>query len=365
MIPFLDLQALNARFEADFEAKFKEFLAKGWYILGEELVQFETEFSRYCGQKYGIGTANGLDAIFLILEAYKVLGKLQIGDEVLVPANTYIATVLAVSRAGLKPVFVDASLETMNMDLSQIPKIISPKTKAILGVHLYGQLLDMKKAKALAQKYNLLLIEDAAQAHGAKSNNGHYGSDAIAYSFYPTKNLGALGDAGMVLTDDEELNNTIKKLRNYGQNEKYIADLKGYNSRLDELQAAFLRIKLPFLAVDNSKRQELAKIYDSGISNPLIVKPKFKMDASHVFHQYVVRCKNRTALQAYLLKNEVQTIVHYPKAPHQQQAYAAYNKLHFPNAELLANEVLSLPISPLLTAEQQNKIIDLINKFEG
>ena len=365
MIPFLDLKALNARFEGEFQAKFKQFLAKGWYILGEEVQSFEQEFANYCNANYGVGTANGLDAIRLIFEGYKVLEQLQESDEVLVPANTYIASVLAISQAGLKPVFVDASLDTMNMNVSQIAQAITPKTKAILVVHLYGQLMDMNAVNALAKKYNLLVIEDAAQAHGAKSQNytAGSGSDAAAFSFYPTKNLGALGDAGMILTDDKALGATVKKLRNYGQDEKYIAKYKGFNSRLDEIQAAFLRVKLPYLTQDNAQRLALAVNYDNSISNPLIIKPKFKIDGSHIFHQYVVRCKNRDALQNYLLENGVQTIVHYPVAPHRQEAYTEYGHLPFPNAELLANEVLSLPISPLLTRVQQQVIIDLLNQF--
>jgi dTDP-4-amino-4,6-dideoxygalactose transaminase len=367
MIPFLDLQALNARFEVEFQEKFKQFLNKGWYILGDEVQHFEQEFSRYCSVDYGIGTANGLDAIRLIFEAYKVLGKIQEGDEVLVPANTYIASILAVSQADLKPVFVDASLETMNMDCQLIEQAITSKTKAILVVHLYGQLMDMEAVNALAKKHNLLVIEDAAQAHGAKESKFMAGSasNAAAFSFYPTKNLGALGDAGMVLTNDKALTESIQKLRNYGQSKKYIAEYKGVNSRLDEIQAAFLRIKLPYLTQDNSKRLALAMVYNNTINNVLIIKPNFKTDGSHIFHQYVIRCKKRDALQAYLLENGVQTIVHYPVAPHKQEAYSEYKNLSFPNAELLANEVLSLPISPLLTIEEQQTIINLINQFNS
>jgi dTDP-4-amino-4,6-dideoxygalactose transaminase len=365
MIPFLDLHALNTRFEVEFQEKFKQFLSKGWYILGEEVQHFEQEFAKYCKANYGVGTANGLDAIRLIFEAYKVLEKLQEGDEVLVPANTYVASVLAISQAGLKPVFVDANLETMNMDFQLIEQAISYKTKAILVVHLYGQLMSMEVVNALAKKYNLLIIEDAAQAHGAKDSKYIAGSasDAAAFSFYPTKNLGALGDAGIILTNDKSLTESVKKLRNYGQVKKYIAEHKGFNSRLDEIQAAFLRIKLPYLAQDNSKRLALAMVYENDINNPLIIKPIFKTDGSHIFHQYVIRCKKRDALQVYLLENGVQTIVHYPVAPHQQEAYSEYRHLSFPNAEKLANEVLSLPISPLLTAEQQQIIINLINQF--
>ncbi len=367
MIPFLDLKALNARYDKAFKEKFADFLASGWYILGKEVASFEQEFAHFCQAKYAVGVANGLDAIRLLFEAYKMQGKLQVGDEVLVPANTYIASVLAISQAGLKPVFVDANLATMNIDVSAIEVAITPKTKAILVVHLYGQLVAMDTVQAIAQQYNLLVIEDAAQAHGAKSNDYQAGScaDAAAFSFYPTKNLGALADGGIITSNDKGLVTLLKALRNYGQEEKYIAKYQGFNSRLDEVQAALLRIKLPYLNADNAKRLALAKRYSKGITNTLITTPTFATDGSHIFHQYVVRSKHRDALQDYLLKNDIQTIVHYPVPPHKQIAYPTYNALHFPVAEQLAQEVLSLPISPLLTEEEQNYIIAVLNNFKN
>lgn len=365
MISFLDLKALNARFEEKFQEKFTQFLAKGWYVLGEEVSTFENSFASYSGAEFGIGVANGLDAIRLIFEAYKIQGKLQEGDEVLVPANTYIASVLAISQAGLTPVFVDADLATMNIDTSKITQAISTKTKAILVVHLYGQLANMDTINTIAKEHNLLVVEDAAQAHGAKNTVYKAGScsDAAAFSFYPTKNLGALADAGMITTNDKQLAELLRIIRNYGQKEKYVAKYKGFNSRLDEIQAAFLNIKLPSLAEDNATRLRLAVTYDKGITNKLIQKPNFKTDGSHIFHQYVIRCAFRDKLKAYLYENGVETIVHYPVAPHKQEAYSIYNKKSFPVAEKLADEVLSLPISPILKQEEQHKIIALLNQF--
>jgi len=366
MISFLDLKALNARFEEDFQEKFTQFLAKGWYILGDEVVVFENNFASYSGASFGVGVANGLDAIRLIFEAYKIQGKLQEGDEVIVPANTYIASALAISQVGLKPVFVDADLATMNIDTAKIAQVISTKTKAILVVHLYGQLADMDAINAIAKEHNLLVIEDAAQAHGAKNTTYKAGScsDAAAFSFYPTKNLGALADGGMITTNDKSLADLLRIIRNYGQKEKYIAKYKGFNSRLDEIQAAFLNVKLPILDSDNTARLKLAITYDKGITNKLIQKPSFKTDGSHIFHQYVIRCTFRDDLKAFLNKNGVQTIVHYPVPPHKQEAYGAYNKKPFPIAEKLADEVLSLPISPILTKAEQERIIVLLNQFD-
>ena len=366
MIPFLDLKALNARYDKAFKAKFADFLASGWYILGKEVTAFEQEFAAFCQAEYAVGVANGLDAIRLLFEAYKIQGKLQDGDEVLVPANTYIASVLAISQAGLRPVFVDVDYDTMNIAVEKIEAAITPKTKAILVVHLYGQLVAMDAVLPLAKKHKLLVVEDAAQAHGAKSNNYQTGScaDAAAFSFYPTKNLGALADGGIITSNDKDLITLLKILRNYGQEEKYIAKYQGFNSRLDEVQAALLRIKLPYLNTDNAKRLALAKRYSKGITNTLITTPTFATDGSHIFHQYVVRSKHRNALQDYLLKNDIETIVHYPVPPHKQEAYKKYNTLSFPVAEQLAQEVLSLPISPLLTEEEQNHIITVLNNFK-
>src|SRR5690606_4064633 len=286
MIKFLDLHQINARFETQFQKVFKRFLDSGHYILGDEVQQFETNFAAYCGTKHCIGTANGLDALILIFKAYIQLGKLQLGDEVLVPANTYIASILSIIHAGLKPVFVEPNPETFNISPSEIEKQITNKTKAILAVNLYGQLADMKNINAIAKKNNLLVIEDAAQAHGAvlssKLKAGNLGH-AAAFSFYPSKNLGALGDAGAVTTNDDELAECIRLMRNYGSKIKYEFEISGFNNRLDELQAAILNVKLPYLDSDNKHRQEIAKRYINEISNPKISLPFYNNDTSHVF----------------------------------------------------------------------------------
>lgn len=366
MIKFLDLHKINNRFENDLNTAFARFLASGYYILGDETKHFEEEYAAYCGVKYCIGVSNGLDAIRLIFEGYKALGYLEDGDEVLVPSNTYIASILAISQAGLVPVLVEPDADTFNIDPTFVSAKISLKTKAILVVHLYGQVANMDLLTQIAQSNNLLLIDDAAQAHGAKNAKGdRVGSlcDASAFSFYPTKNLGALGDGGAVTTNNIALYQAILKLRNYGTVSKYVNEVKGFNCRLDEVQAAFLSLKLPFLDADNAYRQQIAKRYITEISNPKIKLPLYNEDAGHVFHLFVIRTLQRNELQEYLEKNGIQTMVHYPIPPHQQHAYREWNHLSFPISEQLHSEVLSLPISPVITKDEVDKVISVINAF--
>lgn len=371
MIPFLDLHKINQRYENAFQEKLKNVLKNGWYILGEEVQTFEKNFANYCGTKQCIGVGNGFDALVLIFKAYIQLGKMQKGDEVIVPANTYIASILAILEADLVPVLVEPKLETYNINPDLISEKITSKTKAILAVHLYGQLAEMDKINKIAYQNNLLVIEDSAQAHGAvfeaKSQKAGNLSNAAAFSFYPGKNLGALGDAGAITTNDLELAKTIQSLRNYGSEKKYCNDYIGVNSRLDEIQAAFLNVKLPYLDTDNQQRKAIAKRYLSEIKNEKITLPTVSLrgtkQSNHVFHLFVIRTKNRDKLQQYLLENGIETLIHYPIPPHQQKALSAWNNLSFPVTEKIHNEVLSLPISPVLTKEEVEFIIEILNKY--
>lgn len=365
MIPFLDLHQVNLPYEKEFHEKLQQVLHKGWYILGDEVKLFEKQFATYCGTKYCIGVGNGLEALILIFKAYIALGKLQKGDEVLVPANTYIASILAVLEAGLTPVLVEPKEATFNIDLEVIEGEISSKTKAILPVHLYGQLADMEAIMQLANRHNLIVVEDAAQAHGAfcygkKSGNlGH----AAGFSFYPGKNLGALGDGGAITTQDPALAEMLYSLRNYGSGQKYIHELRGVNTRLDELQAAFLNVKLPHLDNDNKRRKQIAKRYLSEIKNPMVRLPEVKNFDAHVFHLFVIRTPKRVELQHYLLEKGIQTQIHYPIAPHQQKALQEMSHLSFPITEKIHAEVLSLPMSPTLTDAEVTIIIEKINSW--
>lgn len=365
MIKFLDLHKINLPYETLFHQKFQEFLDKGWYILGNEVKQFESEFASYCGTKHCIGVANGLDALILIFRAYKELGKLHSGDEVIVPANTYIASILAVLQNDLVPVLVEPDLQTYNLNPNEIEKYITSKTKAILPVHLYGQLCDMEAINQIAQKHNLLVIEDSAQSHGAMLNGVKSGnlSNASGFSFYPGKNLGALADAGAITTNDDELADVLFSLRNYGSKKKYENEFQGLNSRLDELQSTFLRIRLKDLDIHNQKRRAVAKRYLYEIKNEKITLPYYNNSENHVFHLFVIRTENREKLQKYLLENQIETLIHYPIPPHHQKAMKAYNHLSFPITEKIHKEVLSLPISPVLTEVEINRIIVVLNNY--
>jgi dTDP-4-amino-4,6-dideoxygalactose transaminase len=364
MILFLDLKKINLQYKKEIETAMARVLESGWYILGKEVEKFEEEFAAYCGTEYAIGVANGLDALTLILKAYGI-GE---GDEVIVPANTYIATILAVSACGANPVLVEPDINSYNLDPNKIEEKITSKTKAIVVVHLYGQAANMDPINEVAKKYNLKVIEDAAQAHGAKYKGKRVGNlgDAAGFSFYPGKNLGALGDGGAITTNDSELASKLKAFRNYGSHIKYENLYKGMNSRLDELQAAILRVKLPHLDGENEKRRKIAEYYLENIKNPKIILPVVENGdrESHVWHLFVIRTENRWGLQKMLEEHGVQTLIHYPIPPHKQEAYSEWNHLSYPITEKIHNEVLSLPISPILTIEEVKKIVDIINKYE-
>lgn len=365
MIHFLNLKKINQPFEIAFQDKMKQFLEVGWYILGNEAKQFEANFATYCGTKHCIGVGNGLDALVLILKAYIYLGKLKKGDEVIVPANTYIASVLAVLQADLVPIMVEPKTETFNINPNEIEDKITSKTKAILPVHLYGQLCEMKAIIEIAKKYNLLVIEDAAQAHGAEWNGikaGNFG-DATGFSFYPGKNLGALGDAGAITTNDDELAEVLFSLRNYGSKVKYENEILGINSRLDELQAAFLNIKLKQLDSENDFRRNLAKRYISEIKNDKLVLPAYDFSKNHVFHLFVIRTSNRLGLQHFLKDNGIEAMIHYPIPPHKQKALSDWNNLSFPITEKIHEEVLSIPLNSGLNVSEVEHIITILNEF--
>lgn len=366
MIKFLDLHKINARFDALFQEQFKQLLDSSYYILGSQVAAFETNFADYCGAKNCIGTSNGLDALILIFKAYKELGLLKDNDEVIVPANTFIASFLAVIHAGLKPVFVEPDITTYNISVSELEKHITPNTKVILAVHLYGQIADMSNINALAKKHNLLVVEDAAQAHGAiHENNKRAGnlSDAAAFSFYPVKNLGALGDGGAVTTNNDALTEVIRKLRNYGSSKKYLHDTIGFNNRLDEIQAAFLNTKLQKLDEDNTKRRDVAKRFISEIENEKVTLPFYNDSKNHVFHLFVVLVENRAHFIKYLEKNKIETLIHYPVAPHKQKALKDFESLKLPITEHIHKNIVSLPISPVLTEQEITQIIQTINVY--
>ena len=372
MIPFLDLKKINEPYETAFQEKLKLVLDNGWYVLGNEVKEFETSFANYCGTEYCVGVGNGFDALVLIFKGYIQLGKLQKGDEVIVPANTYIASILAILQADLIPVLVEPKLETYNINPDLIVEKITSKTKAILVVHLYGQLAEMDAIHKIAVANDLLVVEDAAQAHGASfeeesSNTRNLEPKTQAYSFYPGKNLGTLGDAGAVTTNDLELAKVIQSLRNYGSETKYYNDYIGVNSRLDELQAAFLNVKLPFLDAENERRRTIAKRYLSEIKNDKITLPFWDLSNNHVFHLFVIRTQNRTQFQEYLQQNGIQTVIHYPVPPHNQKALSpetsGWNHLSFPITEKIHDEVLSLPISPVLTDDEVGFVVKIVNQW--
>ena len=366
MIPFLDLKTINAQYRDELVDACTRVIDSGWYIGGSELEQFEQQFANYCGNKYAIGVSNGLDALILTLRAWKELGKLKDGDEVIVPSNTYIASILAISANNLTPVLVEPCVDSFNIDPKKIEKAITSKTKAILPVHLYGQLADMPAIMAIAKRHELLVLEDSAQAHGASLDGKRAGSwgDASGFSFYPGKNLGALGDAGAITTSDEELAHTLRALRNYGSHEKYKNLFQGVNSRLDEIQAAMLKVKLSHLDDEIAHRRKVAKAYLQGIKNKAIILPIMENDSAHVWHVFVIRCERRDALQRYLADNGIQTLIHYPVPPHQQPAYKEWNELSYPISEKIHAEVLSFPIGPTMTMEDVNIVIQICNEFK-
>jgi Predicted pyridoxal phosphate-dependent enzyme apparently involved in regulation of cell wall biogenesis len=366
-VPFLDLRALNARYADELKAAAARVIDSGWYVLGEELEAFEDEFAAYCGNRHAIGVGNGMDALTLILRGYRELGRLRDGDEVIVPGNTFIASFLAISENRLLPVPVEPDPHSFNLDPHCVERAIGPRTRAIMAVHLYGQLADMQALQALARRHGLLLIEDAAQAHGARLHGHHAGSfgDAAGFSFFPGKNLGALGDGGAVVTDDAQLAARIRMLRNYGSDIKYRHLVQGVNSRLDEMQAALLRVKLKYLDADIARRRAIARRYRAGIVHPRIQVPQVRDEARHAWHLFVVRCARRDALQRHLLASGIQCLVHYPLPPHRQPAYAALSGHRLPLCEQLQDEVLSLPIGPTLDAEAVEQVIAACLAFEA
>ncbi len=365
MIKFLDLQQVTAKYSDEIHEAVSRVIDSGWYLQGEMNATFEENYSEYIGTKYTVGVANGLDALIWILRGYIELGVMKPGDEVIVPANTYIATILAITENGLKPVLVEPDINTYEIDESLIEEAITPKTKAIMIVHLYGNCAYTEKIGKLCAKYNLKLLEDNAQAHGCLYNGHRTGSlgDAAAHSFYPGKNLGALGDAGAVTTNDKDLAETIRALANYGSSKKYVFKYIGRNSRLDEIQAAVLDIKLTHLDEDNALRKKVAKYYIEKIKHPDIILPKVENWDRHVFHIFPIRCNRRDELQNYLSANGIQTIIHYPIPPHKQECYKEWNNLSFPITEQIHNEELSLPMSPVMTIREIEEVVSRINEF--
>ncbi|OIU87281.1 DegT/DnrJ/EryC1/StrS family aminotransferase [Acinetobacter sp. AR2-3] len=370
MIPFLDLKNINQQYRNELIDACSRVIDSGWYIGGKELESFENNFAEYCGTQFAIGVANGLDALILTLRAWKELGELKDGDEVIVPSNTYIASILAITANNLTPVLVEPNINTYNIDPTRIQKAITAKTRVILPVHLYGQIAPMPEIMEIAKKYNLLVLEDSAQSHGAELNGkkaGNWG-DASGFSFYPGKNLGALGDAGAITTNDAELANMLKALRNYGSHEKYKNLVPGVNSRLDEIQAAMLDIKLKFLNEEIQHRRQIANLYLTGIKHSNIELPLTNINAEtyeqHVWHLFVIRTKNRDDLQQYFTENGIQTLIHYPIPPHKQQAYKEWNDLNYPISEQIHREVLSLPMGPTLSIADAERIITLCNQFQ-
>lgn len=367
MIPFLDLKAINLLMKDELKTAYDAVLESGWYIAGKELSSFEQNFAQYCGTKHCIGVANGLDALTLTLRAWKIMGKLNDGDEVLVPANTYIASILSILENDLTPVFVEPNEATFNIDLKELESKITKKTKVILPVHLYGQISDMEEIVVLAKKHQLLILEDSAQSHGASIKGkkcGNWG-DASGFSFYPGKNLGALGDAGAITTNDDKLAEILKALRNYGSHEKYKNLFQGVNSRLDELQAAILTVKLKHLDEQTEKRKIIATKYLAGMKNAEIILPQVRNKEEHVWHLFVVKTANRTKLQQHLNAKGVQTLIHYPIPPHKQQALAQYNHLSLPLTESIHEQVLSLPMGPTLSEGDIQTVIEAINSFKA
>lgn len=370
MTKFLDLKAINDSFEPELSQSIKRVLDSGWYLLGNEVKAFEQEYANYIGSKHCIGVANGLDALRLILKAYIEMRVMLEGDEIIVPANTYIASILAITDNRLVPVLVEPDINTYNIDPIKIEEKITERTKGIMIVHLYGQNAMCPEIQRIVDKYDLKLIEDNAQAVGAfygKKRTGSIGH-AAGHSFYPGKNLGCLGDGGAVTTDDDELASVIRALANYGSNKKYVNDYQGLNSRLDEIQAAILRTKLPRLDADNQRRREIAQYYLDNIKNPAIILPvqnleleSWNLKLEKVWHLFVIRTPQRDQLQQYLTQNDIQTLIHYPIPPHKQAAYKSWNNLSFPITERIHQEVLSLPISPVLKNEDVAIVVESIN----
>lgn len=365
LVPFYDVGETYREIKQEIDDKILCVLNSGRFILGNEVTEFEAEFAAYTNVSYCIGVGNGLDALILIFKALKELGRLEVGDEIIVPANTYIASILSIIESGLTPILVEPNINSFNIDPDQVAKMISHKTKGIMAVHLYGQLAEMDKLQNIASNNGLLLIEDAAQAHGAKNKNGEGAGNlgtAAGFSFYPGKNMGAFGDGGAVTTNDFQLAEMVRMLRDYGSNKKYYNEVKGVNSRLDELQAAVLRVKLKYLDDHNEKRRQIAKRYIDNINNSKIILPSWSTYQDHVFHIFAIRTKRRNVLIDFLQKKGIQTMIHYPVSPHKQKALTEYKNIHLPLTEKIHAEVLSIPMNPYLNNEQVIHIIDSINE---
>lgn len=367
MIKFLDLQKITARYSDEIHEAVNRVVDSGWYLQGKENEAFEANYSRYIGTKYTVGVANGLDALIWIFRAYIEMGVMRQGDEIIVPANTYIASILAISENGLVPVLVEPNINNYQIDDAKIEAAITPRTKGLLIVHLYGQCAYTDRIGEICRKYSLKLVEDNAQAHGCMFKGYKTGSlgDAAGHSFYPGKNLGAFGDAGAVTTNDKELAETVRALANYGSTQKYIFKYLGKNSRLDEIQAAVLNVKLKHLDEDVKRRKEVAEYYITHIKNEQIIIPEVDDWDAHVFHIFTVRCKKRDELQKYLAENNVQTIIHYPIPPHKQECYREWNNLSFPVTEQIHKEELSLPMSPVMTMEEVDFVVTVLNHYEA
>jgi dTDP-4-amino-4,6-dideoxygalactose transaminase len=365
MVSFLDLKAINLSYSDELKKAFDDVLQSGWFILGKQVQEFEKEFAAYCGVQHCIGVANGLDALILVLEAYKEMGLMRDGDEVIVPSNTYIASILAVSKAALTPVLVEPDINTYLIDPKKIEEKITSKTRAILPVHLYGQLCDMETINKIAKKHGLKVLEDSAQSHGAIQNGKRSGNlgDASGFSFYPGKNLGALGDAGAVTTNDGALADALMALRNYGSHKKYHNLYKGVNSRLDELQAPLLRVKLKYLDSVIAKRRAAADYYLQHLDNKKIVLPEITSTEAHVWHLFVVRTEKRDEFQSWMEKKQIQTVIHYPIPPHHQPAYKEWKNNSYPISEEIHQQVISLPISEVISKDDINRVIEAVNSF--
>ena len=366
MIKYCDLKTINDRYEPQLTDAITRAVQSGWYIRGRECEEFEKAFADYCDCRYCIGSGNGLDALTIILRAYRELGAMQKGDEVIVPANTYIATILSIMEAGLKPVLCEPDATTCNIDATLIESLITERTRAIMPVHLYGLVADIDSINTIAAKHSLKVIEDSAQAHGALWGGKRTGNlgDAAAFSFYPGKNLGALGDAGYVTTDNDELAAAIRALGNYGSEEKYVFRYSGYNSRIDEIQAAILAVKLPYLDDDNRHRATIAELYYKGINNPLIRLPRYVAPEHNVYHLFPIFCEERDRLQQHLKERGIETLIHYPIPPHRQECYREYGHLSLPITEQIHRTELSLPIGPTMSKDKTQLVIEAINAFK-
>ena len=372
MVKLLDLQAITLQHIDEYEAAINRVVESGWFLQGKENQQFEADYARYIGTEHCIAVANGLDALKLILRGYKEMGIMQDGDEIIVPANTYIATILAITENNLVPILVEPTFEHLEIDIDQIEQHITPRTKGVMTVHLYGRIAYNDKLGEICQRHHLKLMEDCAQSHGCGfkfqdssfKRTGALG-DAAAHSFYPGKNLGALGDAGAVTTDDEELASVIRALANYGSQKKYVFKYVGMNSRMAETDAAVLDIKLKYLDEDNRKRQQLAAYYYANINNPLITLPKRIDDENNVYHQFPIFCERRDELQQYLTDNGIQTLIHYPIPPHKQECYKEWNHRSYPITEKIHAQELSIPMNQVITHQEAVEVVRILNLFRN